>query len=328
MSNAHELMGWTNADLRICGVTTVVPPREVGNSEIDGAEAASKVTGVMKRRWVSHLSDQKAMEVRAASELMSSLSWDPKSVTVLIHVTQTPQLNVPASAYELHHTLGLSTHCAVVPVNWSCAGYVMGLWLANSFTQDSFGTRVLLVVGDSTSAICEQGDRATQPLFGDAVSATALTRRTIPYSPGLQEFILGSDGNGAAHLRMEPYNYLRMDGPEVLNFVLSAAPRLARGLLNKPTDFVLMHQANKIMIDALRRKFCAEFRLTPEQVPSNIAEFGNCSSASIPLLMTSTFGEYRGRDLVLAMMGFGAGWAWAGARLELPAEAFVKGYEL
>lgn len=317
----------TANSLRLRGVTTVVPKGEVLNAQIDGALEASKVTGVVARRWVRSVYDQKDMELFAAQKLLIELGWEPSSVTTLIHVTQTPYVDVPAGAYELHDKLELPRNCAVVPVNWSCSGYVMGLWLAGQLMGVNSSARTLLVVGDSTSTICDPADRATRPLFGDAVSATALDLWRVPVHT--QKFTVGSDGRGAEHLRADLSHTLSMNGAEVLQFVLRNVPHMARELLDRPgADYVLLHQANKMMIDALRRKIVADCGLRTEQIPCNIEKFGNCSSASIPLLVTSLFSGARPRALDLALLGFGAGWAWAGARLTLPQDCYVEGFEL
>jgi 3-oxoacyl-[acyl-carrier-protein] synthase-3 len=59
-------------------------------------------------------------------------------------------------------------------------------------------------------------------------------------------------------------------------------------------------------------------KIPPERAPINIQEYGNTSSASIPLLMTTRLtSELAKRRCRLAMLGFGVGYSWASASLEV-----------
>lgn len=307
--------------LRIAGVVAAVPARAVANADIPGAERASIFTGVKQRRHLSPGQSLMDLEVAATRCLLANVGWGAANVGFLVHVSQTPRSTVPAGAYDLHHSLGLQSNCVVVPVNWSCAGYVMGLYTASVLLASAPPrTKVLLVVGDATSTMCRRDDYGTYPLFGDATSATALTT-----GPNGATFVMGSDGGGRQHLSATPGGYLSMYGPEVFRFALSNVPSLVETLLSASfftPDTVLFHQASATMLASIQRKiswgtWCAR----RPHMPSNIAEFGNCSSASIPLLWTTDSAK-RGSSVLgpsnLSLVGFGAGWAWAGANITVP----------
>jgi 3-oxoacyl-[acyl-carrier-protein] synthase-3 len=92
-------------------------------------------------------------------------------------------------------------------------------------------------------------------------------------------------------------------------------PLVAAVLAEGAPSHLLFHQANRFMLNHLVKK-CG---VDPAMVPINIERFGNCSSASIPLLMCDPLMPMflRGLPARLALFGFGAGWAWAGASLQV-----------
>jgi 3-oxoacyl-[acyl-carrier-protein] synthase-3 len=296
------------------GIVTAVPSVELTNADL-GADAAqaAKMTGVLARRHAAEDQTTETLGLAAARRLLEQMEWAPSSIDLLVYVTQTPGLAVPASAYDLHGRLGLPQHTPAIEVNWSCAGYVYGLWLAMRMLG---GTgRALLVVGDTTSRIVHPNDRATAPLFGDACSATAVVAGP---ERGLTQFVHGTDARGTEKLTMPATreDFVRMDGAAVFSFTLRTVPPLVEDILDiaPAPDYLLFHQANAYMLQHLVGKMKLAERFEPHQIPTNIDRFGNCSSASIPLLLCDKLGN-AARVSRLALFGFGAGWSWAGAVL-------------
>ena len=103
-----------------------------------------------------------------------------------------------------------------------------------------------------------------------------------------------------------------MDGAEVFNFTLKNVPRLVsstREVSGDNLDYYLFHQANKFMLNHLVKKM----KINSDVAPINIDQYGNTSSVSIPLLMTTAL-----RDKIkdkpstkIGMFGFGVGYSWA-----------------
>jgi 3-oxoacyl-[acyl-carrier-protein] synthase-3 len=112
---------------------------------------------------------------------------------------------------------------------------------------------------------------------------------------------------------------------------LQAVPALVRKTLefaqNTPENYdaFLFHQANRFMVERLAKKA----KLPTEKVPVNINEFGNTSSASIPLLMTTTLREQlKNNSLQLALFGFGVGYSWAAASIKVGNLKVIETIEL
>ena len=322
----------------IAGIVAAVPSRVVTNADCpypQDADEAAKLTGVRERRWVGlreeyrdtdgvsrlrYPGPQSAQDLNtaAAKHLLDRLGWAGADLDLIVYVTQTPTRGVPADVYSIAAELGAD--CACVQVNWSCAGYVYGLWTAMRLLEP--GQRGLLLVGDATSTICEPHDRATEPLFGDAGSATAIIGGYVK-----QRFILGTDGSGAEKLCANLHGsitidddiegpFLHMDGAAVFNFTLQRVPQLVADVLSfgRP-DFLLFHQANLFMLRHLVKKAKLLDQFNPAQIPTNVEQFGNCSSASIPLAICSELAANAISNGRLALLGYGAGWAWAGASI-------------
>lgn len=320
----------------IVGLATCVPPRVVGNDQFaerfgDGVADVTKMTGVLTRRWVDEQTTTADLCVAAGARVLADLDWDPASVDALIFVSQTPDYRLPATAATIQPRLDLRPGIIAFDVNLGCSGYPYGLWLAMSMVQTGAARRVLLAVGDTSSRVVDPTDRATAMLFGDAGTVTAVEydEQAAP-----AHFILGTDGRGSGNLIIpsgafrqrkhektpNEQDKLFMDGGEIFTFTLKAVPTLVSetmqvaGKTSEDYDFFLFHQANTFMIQHLAKKA----KLPGEKVPMNIDAFGNTSSATIPLLMCDKLDkDLSSRPVRLGMFGFGVGYSWAGASIDL-----------
>jgi 3-oxoacyl-[acyl-carrier-protein] synthase-3 len=341
MSGAAALQagapGFAVPGVRLRGLVSALPQRRLENEAFVarfGAEAVAdvvKMIGVHSRYWVEEGQTASDLCFAAAQRLLAALDWDPASVDALIFVSQTFDQRLPATACVLHGRLGLAPHCQAFDVGLGCSGYVYGLWLAASMIAAGC-RRVLVLAGDTISRVVDPSDRATALLFGDAGSATAV-EHDAEAPPAC--FVLGSDGAGAANLiipgggfrqpvedsrrpaGMDP-EHLFMDGGEVFAFTLRAVPRLVQDTLKRAgrsageVDSFVLHQANQFMLRHLAKKIGA-----PDRVPINIDRFGNTSSASIPLVLTSDLAERLVAEPTrLMLVGFGVGYSWGAALFE------------
>ena len=325
---------------KIIGVVSCVPPRQVGNDyfvERFGDKVADvvKMTGVMNRHWVEPGVTTSDLCAQAAHTLLAKLEWEPASVDALIFVSQTPDFRLPATACLLQHRLGLRAGIIALDISLGCSGYVNGLWLASMMLQTGAARRVLLAVGDTSSIMNDPSDRSTALLFGDAGTVTALEATDVDDS-SCSTFILGTDGSGgeslivpnggfrscATHPKFAdfPDDTLYMDGGEVFNFTLKAVPALIADTFAAAEseiadyDLFLIHQANTFMINHLAKKA----KLPKDKVPINIDRFGNTSSATLPLLMSDLAADQlKQQRCKVGLFGFGVGWSWAAASIDI-----------
>lgn len=338
MTETRPAGGYAVDGVALRGVVSAVPRRAVGNAvyaEQFGEAAVAEVVkmiGVEERRIVADGQTTADLCFAAAERLLAALDWPADSVDGLIFVSQTPDYRLPATACSLHGRLGLASHAQAFDVGLGCSGYTYGLWLAASLTKAGL-RRVLILAGDTISRLVAPGDRATALLFGDAGSATAVEADAA--APAMH-FRLGSDGSGARHLIVPEGAFrsretdprwaegfdpacLFMDGAEVFTFTLKAVPALVRdtladaGLTPTEVDAYALHQANRFMLRHLAKKIGAG----EERVPINIDRFGNTSSATIPLLLTTDLAErVTSAPSRLMLVGFGVGFSWGAALIE------------
>ncbi|HEY2841396.1 MAG TPA: ketoacyl-ACP synthase III [Pirellulales bacterium] len=332
--------------VRVAGIASAVPENVrtlADDAQIFGQQEIDRISqniGVRKRHVVaSEKTCASDLCFAAATRLLQEIGWERDTIEALIFVTQTPDHFMPATSCLLQDRLGLSKRCAAFDVNQSCAGYIYGLWVAASLTRGC--RRVLLLVGDTISRVVSPQDRTVTSLFGDAGTATALE-----WDESAQPIIfeLGTDGSGARCLTVPAGAFripstaaarerterdggnlradvdLFMDGAEVFTFALREAPGMiqrtlaAAGRETAEIDAFVLHQANRFMIQQLTKRL----RIPPEKAPLGLTDYGNTSSASIPLAITTELREKISQNPArLLLAGFGAGFAWGGAVLSI-----------
>ena len=178
-----------------------------------------------------------------------------------------------------------------------------------------------LVVGAENLSRCiDWSDRGTCILFGDGAGAAVVECREGWPSVSAVMGCHGSDellrlpGPGAG----EP-GLISMEGTKVFKFAVEAVPWCVDQVLKKTgrtvedVDFFVFHQANARIIDLAVRKY----RIPPEKYYKNIAEYGNTSAASIPLVLSELREQGKiGPGSRLLAVGFGGGLTWGGCLIE------------
>ena len=327
-------------DVDIAAIASTVPAAKINNFDLADSFGEVEVKKIIKnigvetRHIASATQTTSDLCYESAVRVIKDLAWEPESIGALIFVSQTPDYQLPATACVLQAKLGLSKKTIAFDVNLGCSGYVYGLYLAASLINSGV-ERVLLLVGDTISKIVNKDDRSTGLLFGDAGTATALQKK----KDKKLSFTLGSDGTGYEHIIAKDKSiqdsaergmssaYLAMDGGEVFQFTLGAVPEMLNGFMTElgvdSTDInaCIYHQANRFMLKHL----CKKSGFTAEQVPLSIVEYGNTSSASIPLTLCSQ--NIPNRNKIL-MAGFGVGLSWGAVYADLSETALLTVVEV
>lgn len=325
---------------RISGLSACVPSSIRYNAEYDWISPAEresliKTTGVEQCRVAGIGTTSVDLAFASANHLINSLGWKPEDIQLLVLVTQTGDYLMPASSNILQDRLGLSKDCMAIDINSGCSGYINGLAVASSLVSSGRIAKALLLTAEIPSRNTSPTDKSTYPLFGDAAAATAME-----YDADSAQlwFNIQSDGKGYDAImipdggmrnpvdpdksfvmqRLAPgiernNLHLGLDGIKVFNFSLrEVVPNIralihAAGIEQQDIDYYVLHQANKLIIDSIRKKLGE----SPERFPLSIKHFGNTSSASIPLTMVTEMREklttYPKR---LLLSGFGVGLSW------------------
>ena len=347
-------------NIGIKAVAACVPPDIRYNKDLTyliPEEEIDKVInsiGIEERRYADADTCSSDLCEKAAKVILDSplLEGSVESIDALIFVSQTSDYHQPATAPLLQHKLGLPDTCLCFDINLACSGYVYGLATAYSFAQQPTINNVLLLVGETMSKTVSQHDKVSTPLFGDAGTASLIGKGDF----GESVFSLHSNGAGSDVIKMQYGGYRHpscpegfiphtdaegnirngeqfyMNGIDVFNFGMSVEPRDIKNLLkevgvtNEELDLLIYHQANKFMTDF----FSKRLKISSEKTPYSLRKYGNTSSASIPLTISSelTGDKYLNRDKTI-LTGFGAGLSWASVFLNLSKTKIypVKEYE-
>ena len=330
-------------NVRFAGVVSAVPTNVINNienklfSDRDEAEKFISITGIASKRHVDPEVCTSDLCIKAAEKLLEQLNWDKEEIQVLVMVTQTPDYVVPNTAIIVQDRLGLSKDTICFDVPLGCSGYVYGLSVLSQFLQSGQLTKGLLLVGDTLSRQCSKLDKSTYPLFGDAGSATALE-----FSKGkVMDFNLWSDGSGYKDIIVPDGGYRNpfsekslemkltddgsqrsgintyMNGTNVFSFGIGTVTQELKKFIEKfsikkeTIKYFYFHQANRFMNDMIRKKM----KISLEQVPYSLDKFGNTSSATIPVTITSQNEKFKNTEVI--MCGFGVGLSIGIVRLYL-----------
>lgn len=327
-------------NVSIRGISACVPSLREDNKLLklfSGPEESGKfieATGVEFRHIVKNsgicTSD---MCYTASLKLLEKINWKPEEIDCLIFVSQTPDYILPATACILQDRLKLSTDCYALDISLGCSGWVYGLSVIASLIAGGSMKRGLLLAGDTTTVTKSPKDKSTYPLFGDAGTATAVE---FDQTAEPMMFNFGTDGKGYEAIMIpdggfrnfvtemsfieeerEPgivRNRLQsiLNGPAVFTFGISKAPKSVNAILEhfgiqkEDIDYFIFHQANLFMNEKIRQKL----KIESEKVPYSIGEYGNTSSASIPLTIASQNGiEFTYKRILACAFGVGLSWA-------------------
>ena len=327
----------------ISGLCAGVPERTVSNYELQpgidispdySAKAFVETTGVEERRYSDTLCASDLC-FAAAEKLIAELGWDKSEIEALVFVSQYADYILPATACILQDRLGLSKECYAEDLPLGCSGWVYGLSNIVSLVSTGSIKKALLLAGDAK----RRAKPIREPLFGHAGTATALE-----YSEGAKgfQFHFGTDGSGydaiifpdgGSRNQISPKSFefhehdgkmmhrlqTHMNGMDVFSFGISTAPKSIKKLGEHfkfnylDSDYLILHQANMKMNNQIVKKL----KFAQEKVPSCMYQFGNTSSASIPLTIVSQLkGKIEDKHTKFICCGFGVGLSWGTVAFE------------
>jgi 3-oxoacyl-[acyl-carrier-protein] synthase-3 len=297
------------------GFGSYLPPRVVENAELAallGCEASwiTSVSGIEQRRYAGESESLVDLAVNAANDCLSRAPVKVSDIGMVLVSSGSSERRFPGPAAETAARLGIAGTCAI-DVPMASAGSLFGMALAAQLAP-SCGP-VLLIAAEKMSTVIarEPLDRNTAILFGDGAGACL-----IDPSQGLAKinsWRLHSDGSFAQDLRLEFGAPLHMDGRVVIMQASRKLPAVIREVLDQdqqPASAIsafIMHQANQNLIVRVAQAL----EVAPEKFYSNIARYGNTSSASM-LIAASEWSDrvgFRAAETVV-FAGFGAGFHW------------------
>lgn len=316
---------------KICGTGSYVPEHYLDNHDIAGIVETSdewirERTGIVRR----HIADNDttvSMAIKAGQAALENGQVEAQELDMILVSTITPNTIIPCTACEVQKALG-AVRATCFDLSAACSGFVFAYNTAQAYIAAGICKTVLLIGSETLSTIVDWQDRGSCILFGDGAGAAVLRAEEgecypwVTHSDGAKGEVLSCESRNQRNWREKEQDrktYTYMDGQAVFKFAVKRVPEVVRELLQKTElsvddiDWFVLHQANQRIIESIARRMKTDI----SKFPMNIAEYGNTSSASIPILLDELNRKGQlgpGQKIVLA--GYGAGLSWGAALLE------------
>lgn len=339
--------------VRIAGIGRYAPAGVLTNRDLERLvdttdEWIVQRTGMRRRHIAAPEQATSDIAVPAALAALDAAGKSASDIDVIIVATATPDYLFPATACLVANRLGLPGTPAF-DISIACSGFVYSMTTAASLIRSGMYKTALVIGAETLSKIVDYSDRGTCVLFGDGAGAAVLERSdencflgaslgadgadpTVLYLPGGGSRTPYSSLNG--EFNAQRLGFVHMQGQSVFKVAVnmmaaSTTAALAQaGLSPDDVDFIVPHQANSRIIDATVKML----KLPPEKCVVNIEEYGNTSSASIPLALADAVEAGRVKDgNIVVLVAFGGGlswganvWRWSGAKVGRVPEQYVE----
>jgi 3-oxoacyl-[acyl-carrier-protein] synthase-3 len=299
-------------------------------------QSIAKMSGIRERRVAPPGVTAADLAYVAARGLLAARAVDPATIDLLIFASQTPDYQIPATACILQHRLGLPMDCAAFDLNQGCSAFPYTLAVADGLITSGVAKRALLLNADTVSHIIHPQDRSLLALHGDGAAATLL-EPAMEDGTGLRGFALGSDGSGAPFIcvpasgarqsrneatrrektdeagNVRTDEHLGMNGPAVFHFSVSRMPDIIRSAVEKwgltldELDLVLLHQANRMMVDLMYKNL----KIAEDRRFYFMETVGNLAGASVAVVLAEAWRQGRVKPGSLTLLvAFGNGLSW------------------
>ncbi|WP_370455643.1 beta-ketoacyl-ACP synthase III [Synechococcus sp. RSCCF101] len=319
--------------LRGCG--SALPSQSLSNDQLSGRVDTSDEwirsrTGIRRRRVLGAGEPLQGLAAAAGRAAIAHAGWSADSLDLVLVATSSPD-DLFGMAPAVQAGIG-ADRAVAFDLTAACSGFLFALVTAAQYLRSGAMRRALVVGADQLSSWVDWDDRRTCVLFGDGAAAIAI-EACEPEQDGLCGFRMRSDGRRGAVLQLprqsgdEPlvagarwqpggFSPIHMNGQEVYKFAVRDVPALLRELLEETgtdaasVDWLVLHQANQRILDAVAERL----GIPTDRALSNLAEYGNTSAATIPLMLDEAVRDGRIRSgHLIASAGFGAGLSWGAA---------------
>lgn len=292
--------------------------------------------GINTRHIAGERETASDMAFKASQRLFKEWNILPQDIDFIILCTQNPDYYLPTTACILQNSLNIPTSAGALDINLGCSGYVYGLALAKGLIASGVAHNILLITSELYTRRIHPKDKANRSIFGDAATATLVANEGFAE---IGDFVLGTDGSGSENLMIKTggmkfqdkqkeerlensifysSDHIFMNGPEIFTFTINRIPKLVQdtllknGLQEIDINLYVFHQANKYMMDYLRRKM----KVDEDRFYYYLSEVGNTVSSTIPIALNEAYKNQKLKGNVM-IAGFGVGYSWAATILKI-----------
>lgn len=320
-------------DVFIKAISYHLPERVVTNEQLVrefpewSVDKIAKKVGINARHIAGENETAGDLAYYAAEKLIAENEIKRDSIDFVLLCTQSPDYFLPSTSCIIQDRLGLPTKCGAFDFNLGCSGYEYGLAISKSLIVSGVAKNVLLLTAETYNKHIHPKDKGNRTIFGDGASASLISTEGFAK---IGEFVLGTDGSGYDRLihktgamrhyhplndlQMDDNNnplssdHLFMDGKAIFDFTSDVVPAMIEETLAKheltmeDVDLFVFHQANKYMINYLRKLM----EIDKDKFLVFMENVGNTVSSTIPIALCEAKKEGRlVGNVVLA--GFGVG---------------------
>lgn len=279
-------------------------------------------TGIKARRWAGEGELLVDLAEKAGMAAIKNAAVSRQEIALTILATSTPDHLLPPTAPLLAHRLGLSHSCAF-DLSGACSGFLKALVMADGFVRTQ-KKPALIVAANILSRRIDLSQCNTAILFGDAAGAMIIKPSTDP-TKGILGISFLSDGSTydlisisaggskrpfTQEIPLCDYKMKLHDGPALFTQAVKMMAQCATlAMMNANLSIAdiqhfIPHQTNSRIAENIAKKL----GIPLEKIISIVQEYGNSSSAGIPLALSMTHQAkpfFAGEKILLTTAGAG-----------------------
>ncbi|MDX2134301.1 MAG: ketoacyl-ACP synthase III [Saprospiraceae bacterium] len=316
------------AEARITAIGMAVPETKITNRYFENIVDTTEDwivsrTGIQERYHARPDEFSSDLAVRAVEDMIRRYGVSVRDVDLVIVSTVTPDQPMPSVACRLQHRLNMGP-AGAFDVYAACAGMMYAINIAKGMIAAGSHQKVLVVGSETLSKVTDFTDRTSCVLFGDGAGAMLFEAAE---KGNVGKGITGADGSGGADLYISGYaddidghpvvhnRKIVQNGRKVFKWAVNTMSEMFEKLLvlndmkKEDLSWFVPHSANMRILEAI----CAETGFPMERTLESLVNFGNTSSASIPLAICQALDQSRIKSGdTLLLLGFGGGLTYSG----------------
>ena len=272
------------------------------------------------------------LAVPAAHQALAEAGIDAEAIELVIFATMTPDVTFPGSACYFQDKFGLGT-VGALDVRGQCAGFLMGLMIADDYLRAGLYATVLLAAGEvhSSGLDYSEGGEPLARLYGDGAAVAVLGARS---GGGLESVVCHSDGRHYERFwteypssRQHPLritvddlragkHFPRIDREHAEHFAVEHMPAVVDEALaaaavtaDRIDCFIFSH----VLPGAVERS-AAALRIPAGRLIDAGVTHGHLTAAALPVALSEARAAGRlGPGARVCLAACGAGYAWGAA---------------
>ena len=316
---------------RISGTGSYIP-KEVWDNQVltqlvdTSDEWIQERTGVARRHIAGKNETTAYMAAEAAKRALEDANVSAQEIDLILVATISPGRIMPSTSCEVQAMIE-AKRATCFDLNAACSGFVSAFVTARTYLESKIVRYALVIGSEVLSNVVDWQDRGSCILFGDGAGAVILEASKndswvpVLHADGRQSQALTLKSRHDANWLFEKEHpdlfkrdyFISMDGRAIFQFAVRKVPEVIDELLEKNNlkkeeiAYYLLHQANRRIVEAVAKRMDQPI----EKFPMNLDEYGNTSSASIPILLDEMNQKkllHDGDKIIIA--GFGGGLTW------------------